>query len=101
MQRFCPKGHAFSGDRCNICYNTSSRGYDHRWRKLSEHYRVRNPLCEDCDAKGMTTPATEVHHIISIQEDPSKRLDINNLVALCTRCHEIRHGMEDDSTGKV
>jgi len=42
-----------------------------------------------------------VHHIISIQEDPSKRLDINNLVALCTRCHEIRHGMEDDSAGKV
>jgi len=101
MQRLCPKGHSFSGDRCNICYNTSSRGYDHRWRKLSEHYRVRNPLCEDCDAKGMTTPATEVHHIVSIQEDPSKRLDINNLVALCTRCHEIRHGMEDDSAGKV
>ena len=96
MQKLCPKGHVYNGDRCNVCYNTASRGYDHRWRKLSEHYRVRNPLCEDCDAKGVTTPSTEVHHIIPISQDSSKRLDINNLVALCTRCHEIRHGMDED-----
>lgn len=92
MQKICPKGHYYSGESCPQCNNTASRGYDHRWRRLSEDYRVRNPLCEDCDAKGITTPAKEVHHIVPISQDPSKRLDINNLVSLCKTCHEIRHG---------
>lgn len=91
MHKLCSKGHAYLGDRCPQCYKTSARGYDHRWRKLSEDYRIRNPLCEDCDAQGRTTPAAEVHHIVPINQDPSKRLDVNNLVALCKQCHDLRH----------
>ena len=94
MHKFCSHGHAYTGDRCPACNKTAARGYDHRWRKLSEDYRTRNPLCEDCDAKGETTPASEVHHIIPISIDSSKRLDVNNLVALCTKCHEARHGKD-------
>jgi 5-methylcytosine-specific restriction protein A len=96
MQKICPVGHYYSGDACPQCNNTASRGYDHRWRKLSEDYRIRNPLCEDCDAKGRTTAASEVHHIVPISQDPSKRLDVNNLVSLCKLCHEIRHGKNLD-----
>ena len=91
MHKLCPKGHLYNGERCPQCNKTSARGYDNRWRKLSEDYRTRNPLCEDCDTHGRTTPAAEVHHIIPINRDPSKRLDINNLVALCKRCHDLRH----------
>ncbi len=92
MKKLCPQGHYYSSDACPQCNNTASRGYDHRWRRLSEDYRVRNPLCQDCDEKGKTTPASEVHHIIPINQDPSKRLDVNNLVSLCKLCHESRHG---------
>ena len=91
MHKLCSKGHTYTGNRCTECNKTAARGYDHRWRRLSEHYRIRNPLCEDCEAKGVTRASAEVHHIVPISADPSKRLDINNLVALCKKCHEARH----------
>lgn len=53
------------------------------WKKLSKlvlmkaHYR-----CAECGGI-----ATEVHHIVEISKDWSKRLDISNLMPLCTSCH--------------
>ncbi|MGI9459990.1 MAG: HNH endonuclease signature motif containing protein [Pirellulales bacterium] len=58
---------------------------------LSKRYRAINPLCEDCGDRERVTPASEVHHIVPILRDPSKRLDWNNLVALCHGCHVQRH----------
>lgn len=48
-------------------------------------------LCEDCKEKGIITLATDVHHMVPIKEDWSKRLDIDNLRCLCVRCHNKRH----------
>jgi 5-methylcytosine-specific restriction protein A len=43
--------------------------------------------CESCRLQGKLTPATEVHHKIPVKVDWSKRLTLDNLIALCHRCH--------------
>ncbi|WP_172838120.1 HNH endonuclease signature motif containing protein [Terriglobus roseus] len=40
-----------------------------------------------CLDEQRVTPATEVHHIIPIRTDPTKRLDRSNLMSLCKPCH--------------
>jgi 5-methylcytosine-specific restriction protein A len=49
-----------------------------------------NPLCEDCEANGRATPATELHHKVKIRHDPTRRLDRENTVPLCDPCHNAR-----------
>ena len=68
-----------------------------RWRRLSAWKKSCDPLCEDCLAKGVTTPTEDVHHIVSFMstDDPGLRLqlayDFDNLLSLCDRCHQLRH----------
>jgi len=57
------------------------------WRILREIKLSNDPLCEECKKKGILTPATEVHHIVDIYEDPSLRLEYSNLQGLCKSCH--------------
>lgn len=69
----------------------SKRGYDRKWRQLRQSYIAEHPLCQHCEKRGMTTPATEVDHIIEFGgiDDPL-RLDPDNLQSLCRRCHAIK-----------
>ena len=87
---------------CDVCSKgvtvgqrtTAERGYDHRWRLLSERKRTESPLCEVCQKDGMVTPATEVHHIVPIARAPQLRLVWSNLVSVCKACHEKIEGDE-------
>ena len=36
--------------------------------------------------------AEQVHHIQELKEHPELALDNDNLISLCVRCHNIRHG---------
>lgn len=48
-------------------------------------------LCQKCKRAGRVTPASTVHHIISIRVDYSKRLDPKNLEVICAACHNAEH----------
>lgn len=48
-------------------------------------------LCELCRKNGIIKEAKEVHHIVPIEIDWSKRLDYDNLLALCSDCHNLQH----------
>lgn len=63
--------------------------------------------CQDCMARiqkavaeGKWLPEKEkkiaraehVHHIQELKEHPELALDNDNLISLCVRCHNIRHG---------
>mgnify|MGYP000001299393 len=63
--------------------------------------------CQDCRtriqkavAEGKWLPekekkiarAEQVHHIQELKEHPELALDNDNLISLCVRCHNIRHG---------
>ena len=36
----------------------------------------------------------EVHHIKELREHPELKLNEDNLIALCTQCHNVRHGRQ-------
>lgn len=36
--------------------------------------------------------AVEVHHIKELRDYPELKLDDDNLISLCTQCHNVRHG---------
>lgn len=61
-----------------------------QWKALRLYHLDREPLCKHCLDKGIINARElEVHHIISIDDDWSLRLDDNNLITLCKQCHSI------------
>lgn len=58
-----------------------------KWVKLRTAYIAEFPLCEACTKKGTVRATTEIDHIIAIRIDWDKRLDWDNLMALCHSCH--------------
>ena len=48
-------------------------------------------LCELCKKNGIIKQGKEVHHIVPIQKDWSKRLEYENLILLCPDCHNAIH----------
>ena len=59
------------------------------WQRLRIQALNRDHwLCRWCLGEGRLTPATEVHHLIPVETDPSRALDLDNLVSLCRVCHE-------------
>lgn len=82
--------------QCNARYNLKRdpkyrRFYSSAaWRRLSKaRLRDARYRCEDCGKL-----AIEVHHIDPIQSESGweRRLDWDNLKALCLRCHNKAHG---------
>jgi len=59
------------------------------WRLLRRTKLTHNPYCEECLKSGVNELATEVHHIIDIEKDPTQCLKYDNLMSLCRRCHSI------------
>ena len=71
--------------------SSSARGYDATWQKFRLHYLYNhNPLCVDCLEEGRTSSAVELHHIERLKTNPARRLDPDNIVGLCKRCHSKR-----------
>ena len=62
------------------------RGVEQRRRRLQAE-----PLCRDCKAKGITTAATEVDHIVPLALGGSDVDD--NCRPLCRECH-LKRGAE-------
>ncbi len=66
------------------------------WRKLRLAYLYHHPTCELCEARGIITLATQVHHADSFQNYDEamarfRAFDYTNLVALCDECHGWLH----------
>ena len=84
------KKHDISADISKI-YNTS------QWRKLRLAHLMQHPLCENCQANNIITPAICVHHkqFISTGTTELEMKDIaydpSNLMSLCENCHNEFH----------
>ena len=68
----------------------SKRGYGRAWQRTRLRYLANHPCCEDCEAEGRVSAATQVHHIKKQREHPGLKHAEHNLMALCKRCHDIR-----------
>ena len=72
--------------------SAASRGHDHRWRAFRAAALAASPLCADCLARGVVTPATEAHHVAKLRDAPERRLDPSNVMSLCRAHHSMRTG---------
>lgn len=56
------------------------------WQRLRAHVLAEEPLCRDCMARGLVTPATDVDHIDNNGDNNTRA----NLAPLCHSCHSIK-----------
>lgn len=65
------------------------------WRKVkAEALKRSNHMCEVCRVKGKVTPADHVHHIIKVSDgNSSTHYNLDNLIAVCAKCHNKVEGM--------
>lgn len=68
----------------------AARGYDHKWRLLRQRFIQAHPLCRKCEEAGEVMVAVIVDHVIPIGVDWSRRLDEENLQALCDHHHRLK-----------
>ena len=62
------------------------------WKVLrATKFYDSNGICEMCLKDGIINEAREIHHIVPITRDWSKRLEYNNLISLCSNCHNKIH----------
>lgn len=70
-----------------------------KWQKLRDAKIMNDPFCEVCEAKGIITPAEDVHHRVSFMDkEGDERIalayDYNNLQSICKSCHGKEHSNE-------
>jgi len=75
--------------------NSKQRGYDSQWVKARDTYLKSHPLCAECEKRGEVVQATLVHHVVSLR-DGGARLDPENLMPLCIKCHDAIHQQQGD-----
>ncbi|OEH52959.1 hypothetical protein AQ616_18820 [Oceanobacillus sp. E9] len=63
-----------------------------KWKRKRTNILKRDKYeCRECRRYGKVTPATTVHHCWTLEEYPEYKLNSNNLISLCNRCHESMH----------
>jgi 5-methylcytosine-specific restriction protein A len=68
--------------------------YDSKaWRSLRNYKRQLDPLCEECERKGIIEPGMEVDHIKSLRDNGAP-LSLGNLQNLCKSCHASKSAKE-------
>ena len=77
------------GCKLNKRKGANERGYTYRWQKARLTFLAREPLCVMCKAKGQTTAAILIDHIIPHKGDMKLFWDTSNWQALCKPCHDI------------
>ena len=63
-----------------------------RWKKKQKMILKRDDyICQSCRKYGKQVPAVTVHHIKHVDEYPEMAYVDENLVSLCTACHNKEH----------
>lgn len=77
------------------------RFYDSsRWRNIRASVLASAPLCIVCDKAGITTIATQVDHIIPIEQGGNPTA-VDNLQSLCDSCHSKKTLNENTESFKI
>ena len=69
-----------------------------QWRKIRLIKLRINPLCEQCEAKGIVREGKEIDHIKRLKEG-GEPFDLENLQTLCKSCHAKKRAKERHQTG--
>lgn len=63
------------------------------WRRVSESFRKRNPLCAHCASRQRVKAADLVDHIVE-RSDGGDDYSVTNLQSLCHPCHNTKTASE-------
>ena len=62
------------------------------WKQKRKYILRRDGyMCQNCKKYGRMVEADTVHHIKHYDEYPELGLDNNNLISLCSKCHNKEH----------
>jgi|SRR5699024_698993 len=95
-QTYCAEHNGHSDKQYNkhVRTNSFNKKYDDfyhstQWTKTRKTKLMQQPLCEVCSREGRMTKADMIHHIIELRSPNGweKRLDLDNLEAICYECH--------------
>lgn len=94
-ERYCEAHRRDAIKHKNEVYDHNHRNREHdrfyhskEWKAVREQViREHGGLCVKCDMVGIVCKSDVVDHIIPIEVDYSKRLDITNLQPLCHQHH--------------
>ena len=76
-------------------YNTK------KWKeKRLKILRRDKYICVECKRYGKITEATTFHHIYPYELYPELRLNTNNLISLCEKCHNEMHNRNNHTITK-
>src|ERR1051326_279119 len=77
---------------------TAARGYDGAHRKLRAAKLAADPICQiQTHCQGAV--ATEIDHIIEIEQRPDLRLDWSNIQSSCKACNVAKRNRKASKTG--
>jgi 5-methylcytosine-specific restriction protein A len=77
--------------------SSAQRGYGSPWRKARRQaLSAADYLCSHCRQRGRVALAREVHHVVPRAAGGTDALE--NLVAICTRCHRAATAQMQRST---
>ena len=60
----------------------------------------RDRHCQDCGTSGSRGTPLTIHHIKPKFQFPELAGDPDNMILVCRRCHDIRHGIVHKEKGK-
>lgn len=89
-------------------YRHGRKEYEFDWFYHSSAWRTLrlmaldrdNYLCQMCLKESKFKPAEIVHHIIYVTEDFSKALELDNLMCVCSSCHNKIHANDNQENKK-
>lgn len=91
----CPKAKERNGEYDKEHRNPRKRMFYHskRWHKMRDAVKARfNGLdAYQFIVNHVMIPGNTIHHIIPLSDDPSKAMDINNLILLSEATHNLIH----------
>ena len=76
-------------------HNTST------WRRLRALKLAQTPCCEIHLMKGVTRAASEVHHLLKVDDFPEEALNMMYLQSVCSECHDQITGRESQYKRRV
>ena len=66
-----------------------------QWRDVRELALLRDcMLCQVCLKNKIQTKATEVHHIQYLEHRIDLAYDLDNLISVCSKCHQTIHSKD-------
>lgn len=87
----------------------SRKEYEYDWFYKSSAWRTirkmaldrDNYLCQMCLKDKVIKDAEIVHHIVYVKDDFNKALDLDNLMCVCSSCHNKIHANDNKKKRKI